>query len=144
MAIKGPTPPTAYVPTAQSFVILPEALAFITNRSNPENVRAAFAMSQRQGGLQGGNFAQAGCVRQQSVSLNASEIVSACIAADSPGFRLLNLINPATGNYYILTLSPGRYERLFYNTNNVRILRNGVTRITDFSIFGLPVRVTYH
>jgi len=125
---------TAYVPTAQSFVILPEALAFIANRANPENVRAAFANSQRQGGLAGGNFNQPGCVRQQSVVVDSS----ACIVVSSPGFRLLNLINPVTGNYFVPTLTPGRYERLFYNSNNVRVLLRGVTRITDFSSFGLP------
>lgn len=125
---------TAYVPTAQSFVILPEALAFLTNRSNAESVRAAFAFSQRQGGLAGGNFNQQGCVRQQSITVD----VAACIAADSPGFRLLSLRNPATGDFFIPTLTPGRYERLFYNSNNVRVLQNGITPITDFSRFGLP------
>jgi hypothetical protein len=58
--------------------------------------------------------------------------------ANSPGFRLLNLRNPATGDFFIPTLIPGRYERLFYDGNNVRILENGVTRITDFTRFGLP------
>ncbi len=122
---------TAYVPTAQSFVILPEALAFITDRSNPENVRAAFARSQRQGGLAGGNFNQPGC-------LSFTFVGAACIVANSPGFRLLNLRNPATGDFFIPTLIPGRYERLFYNGNNVRILENGITRVTDFTRFGLP------
>lgn len=125
---------TAYVPTAQSFVILPEALAFITDRTNPENVRAAFARSQRQGGLAGGNFNQPGCVRLTGMTVDPA----ACIVANSPGFRLLNLRNPATGDYFIPTLTPGRYERLFYNGNNIRILQNGVTRITNFTAFGLP------
>ena len=40
---------TAYVPTAQSFVILPEALAFITDRSNSKNVRS-LRQPQRQEG----------------------------------------------------------------------------------------------
>ena len=39
---------------------------------------------------------------------------------------------------FIPTLPAGRYERLFYDTANVRILENGVTCITDFSRFGLP------
>ena len=33
---------TAYVPSASSFVVLPEALAFITDRNDPEAVRQAF------------------------------------------------------------------------------------------------------
>lgn len=125
---------TAYVPTAQSFVILPEALAFITDRSNAENVRAAFARSQRMGGLAGGNFNQAGCVRQLSSPVDTA----ACITVGSPGFRLLNLRNPVNGDFVIPGLIGGRFERLFYDPANVRVLLNGVTRITDFTPFGLP------
>ncbi|MGE3468672.1 MAG: hypothetical protein AB7J13_17275, partial [Pyrinomonadaceae bacterium] len=139
---------TAYVPTAQSFVTLPEALAFITDRSNPENVRRAFLQSSINGGafssfgnpftLLPGPGAPGYCVRSLSPTDFAGTIVSTCIDPNSPGFRLLSLRNPATGDFFIPTLLPGRYERLFYDTVNTRVLANGVTPITDFSPFGLP------
>ena len=139
---------TAYVPTAQSFVTLPEALAFITDRSNPENVRLAFLRSTINGGaissfgnpftLQPGPGSPNYCVRPLAPTTFAGLTVSTCIDPNSPGFRLLSLRNPATGDFFIPTLLPGRYERLFYDNANVRILENGVTRITDFARFGLP------
>lgn len=128
---------TAYVPTAQSFVVLPEALAFITDRANPESVRQAFLFGARQGGAIS-SFTTAACVRNLSPASSVTDIVGTCIDPRSPGFRLLNLRNPVTGDFFIPTLQAGRYERLFYNSNNVRVLENGVTRITDFSRFGLP------
>ncbi len=139
---------TAYVPTAQSFVTLPEAIAFITNRSDPENVRQAFLTASRFGGavtsfgnpfsFVPGPGSPGYCVRALNPTIFAGNIIATCIDPNSPGFRLLSLRNPATGDFFIPTLTPGRYERLFYNPNNVRILENGVTRITDFSRFGLP------
>lgn len=139
---------TAYVPTAQSFVVLPEALAFITDRSNPENVRRAFLLSARRGG-QISSFGNAFtfapgpsqpgyCVRQLSSTSNVGDVIGTCIDPGSPGFRLFNMLNPVTGGYLIPALTAGRYERLFYNINNVQALENGVTRITDFTRFGLP------
>jgi len=129
---------TAYVPTAQSFVVLPEALAFITDRSNPENVRQAFVRSQSQGGASSSFRNGPGCIRQLTPTSFPGDIASACIDPNSPGFRLLNLRNPATGDFFIPTISAGRYERLFLNSNNVRVLESGGARITDFSRFGLP------
>lgn len=138
---------TAYVPTAQSFVTLPEALAFITDRANPESVRRAFLQSTINGGaissfgnpftLLPGPGNPAYCVRNLTPQTFPGDTVATCIDPRSPGFQLLNLRNPATGDYFIPTLTPGRYERLFYETANTRILENGVTRITDFSRFGL-------
>ncbi len=132
---------TAYVPTAQSFVVLPEALAYITDRSNPENVRQAFRRSQLQGGLSGGNYASASCIRTLSANDFPGIIGGACIDPTSPGFRLLSLRNPVTGDYFIPSVAAGRYERLYYNSNNVLVFNfagpNG-TRITDFTPYGLP------
>lgn len=126
---------TAYVPTAQSFVILPEALAFITDRSNPENVRQAFNRSQRFGGGAGAAFRIPSCIQIFTPTIRPNS--TSCIDPTSPGFRLLSLRNPATGDFFIPTLVPGRYERLFYNTNNVRV-QIGTQVITDFAPFGFP------
>ncbi len=139
---------TAYVPTAQSFVTLPEAIAFITDRTNPENVRQAFLRSTINGGavssfgnpftLSPGPGATGYCVRGLTPTTFAGVVVGTCIDPASPGFRLLSMRNPATGDFFIPTLLTGRYERLFYDPLNVRVLENGVTRITDFTRFGLP------
>ncbi|MCY7374835.1 MAG: carboxypeptidase regulatory-like domain-containing protein [Pyrinomonadaceae bacterium] len=129
---------TAYVPTAQSFVILPEALLFITDRTNPENVRLAFVRSQRQGGAASSFGSGNQCIRVLTPTSSVGTIASTCIDPSSPGFRLLSTRNPATGDFFIPTLANGRFERLYYNTNNVRVLENGITRITDFTRFGLP------
>ncbi len=140
-AIKKTDASTAYVPTAQSFVILPEALAFITDRSNPDNVRQAFRRSQLQGGLTGGNYGPASCVRILSPFDFPGVIGNSCIDPRSPGFRLLNLRNPVTGDFFIPALQPGRYERLFFNSNNVLVTGSaapGSPRITNFTPFGLP------
>ncbi len=139
---------TAYVPTAQSFVTLPEAIANITNRSDPEQVRQAFLLSTINGGaitsfgnpftLLPGPGSPGYCVRNLTPTTFAGTVTATCIDPLSPGFRLLNLRNPATGDYFIPTLTPGRYERLYYDPTNTRVLENGVTRITDFTRFGLP------
>jgi hypothetical protein len=139
---------TAYVPTAQSYTVLPEALAFINDRSNPEDVRLAFLRSAQMGGQVStfgnaftflpGPGAPGYCVRSLSPMDFAGTIASTCIDPNSPGFRLFQMMNPVTGQYLIPALSAGRYERLFYNSSNVQALLNGVTPITDFSPFGLP------
>lgn len=138
---------TAYVPTAQSFVTLPEAFAFIGDRTNPESVRRAFLQSTINGGAISsfgnpftflpGPGSPSYCVRNLTPNTFPGDTVATCIDPRSPGFRLLSLRNPATGDYFIPTLLPGRYERLFYDIANTRILENGVNRITDFSRFGL-------
>lgn len=139
---------TAYVPTAQSYTVLPEALAFINDRSNPESVRLAFLRTAQNGGqissfgnaftFLPGPGAPGYCVRNLSPGDFAGIIASTCIDPTSPGFRLLGLRNPVAGGFLIPSLTAGRYERLYYNTANVEALLNGTTRITDFSPFGLP------
>ena len=125
---------TAYVPTAQSFVILPEALAFITNRLNPENVRQAFRRTQLNGGA-GASYSSPNCV--QILIPTSIPTDQVCIDPSGAGFRFFNSINPVTGGFFIPNLTAGRYERLFVDPNNVLITRNGI-RVTDFAQFGLP------
>lgn len=145
---------TAYVPTASSFVVLPEALAFITDRSNPQNIAAAFgrARGDNPGGIPNPNspgqgFFQAGCVisRPYAVSelgvgpqqiRNSLNIPGICINTLSPFYRLLTLRNPVTGDFVIPTLRPG-YQRLIadpintvFGTDVSRFFPNGVP-ITD-------------
>lgn len=139
---------TAYVPTAQSYTVLPEALAYITDRTDPENVRLAFLRTAQNGGqissfgnaftFLPGPTSPSYCVRTLTSGTFAGLISSTCIDPTSPGFRLFGTINPVTGNYLIPQLVSGRYERLFYNTSNVQALLNGTTPITDFSPYGLP------
>lgn len=129
---------TAYVPTAQSSVVLPEALAFITDRTNTENVRLAFVAAQRRGGGFSSFRNGPSCVNVLTPATFPGIITSTCIDPTSPGFRLFNTLNPATGGYMIPSLVQGRYEPLFYNGSNVQVLLNGTTRITDFSPYGLP------
>lgn len=139
---------TAYVPTAQSFVVLPEAFAYITDRTNPEAIRQAFLLTARNGG-QISSYGNAFtflpgpgspdyCVRVLTPTTFAGTIAGSCIDPTSPGFRLLSMINPATGDFFIPTLIPGRYERLFHHGSNVQFLAGGTTPITDFSAYGLP------
>ncbi len=139
---------TAYVPSASSYTVLPEALAFITDRTDVENIRRGFLLSARNGG-QVSTFGNAFnflpgpgspgyCVRTLLPGDFAGTIASTCIDPNSPGFRLFSAINPVTGQFLIPSLVQGRYERLFYDTNNVQVLLNGTTPITDFTPFGLP------
>ncbi|MGB7203223.1 MAG: TonB-dependent receptor [Pyrinomonadaceae bacterium] len=139
---------TAYVPTAQSFVVLPEALALITNRADTENIRRAFLLTTQRGGQIssfGNSFTlqpfpgnPGYCVRTLTPGTFAGDIAATCIDPTSPGFRLLSTRNPITGDFMIPTLQPGRYQPLYYDQENIQFLLNGVTRITDFSQFGLP------
>jgi Carboxypeptidase regulatory-like domain/TonB dependent receptor len=125
---------TAYVPTAQSFVVLPEALAFITNRLDPQNVRAAFRRTQLAGGA-GASYSSVNCV--QILTPTSIPTDQVCIDPRGAGYRFFNSINPATGGYFIPNLVSGRYERLFVDPNNSFVTRNGI-RITNFAQFGLP------
>lgn len=139
---------TAYVPTAQSFVVLPEALALVADRTDPESIRQAFLITARNGGqlssfgnafsLLPGLGSPGYCVRVLTPTTFAGTIAATCIDPTSPGFQLLSTRNPVTGDFMIPTLTSGRYERLFYNSANVRFLANGVTPVTDFSSYGLP------
>ena len=131
---------TAYVPTAQSFVILPEALAFITDRSNPLSVYNAFRIGQRERGGAGAVFQVPSCI-SNGISRNvfAGIVLGTCLDTSSAGYRLLNLRNPVTGDFFIPTLIPGRYERLFVDPNNVDLRRNNV-RVTqaELAALGFP------
>lgn len=127
---------TAYVPSAQSFVILPEALLYITDRSNPENVRQAFERAANNGGA-GQTIRSPGCIQPITPQTPAGSITNICIDPTGVGFRLLSVINPVTGGFLIPTLTAGRFERLYLDSNNVAATINGV-RVTDFSMFGLP------
>lgn len=126
---------TGYVPTAQSLVVLPEGLAYITDRTNPENVRLAFNRAQRRGGATG-IFNNPSCIQNLSSfrsSIGISSLLSiACIDPTSFGFRLLNLRNPITGDFYIPTVRSNA-ERLFVNPNNLI----GVTPAV-LALVGLP------
>lgn len=128
---------TAYVPSASSFVVLPEALAFITDRTDPENVRQAFVQSVNNGGV--GRVFRNGpaCIRSLTPQTSATTISLTCIDPSQVGFRLLSLRNPATGDFIIPSLAQGRFERLFLDSRNTGVFINGV-RTTDFSAFGLP------
>ena len=128
---------TAYVPSASSFVVLPEALAFITDRSDPEAVRQAFVQSVNNGGV--GRVFRNGpsCIRPLTPLTPATTISLTCIDPTQVGFRLLNLRNPLTGDFLIPTLTEGRFERLYLDSRNTGVFIGGV-RTTDFSAFGLP------
>jgi Carboxypeptidase regulatory-like domain len=124
---------TAYVPTAQSFVVLPEFLAFITDRANPANFRAGLVRAN------GSVIRRPNCVRTTPLPANnplPGEVQSACIDPFGPGFRLFSLRNPITGDFLIPTLRPG-FERLFIDPNNSLVKINNVV-ITDSTRFGLP------
>lgn len=143
---------TAYVPSAQSFVVLPEALAFLTGRT-PQAIAAAFGTARRDnpGGIPNPNtpasgFFQPGCVisrlytsidiRTPSQVTNSIGQPGICVNTLSPFYRLLTLRNPVTGDFAIPTLRPG-YQRLLadpvntvFGTDVARFFPNGVP-ITD-------------
>lgn len=126
---------TAYVPTAQAYVVLPEALQFITDRSNPESVRQAFALGVRRGGSLRNPYGSPTCIRDLSAFRNTTGISSVlgntCIDPTSIGFRLLNLRNPITGDFFIPTVR-GNAERLYIDP---RV--HGLSA-AQLAAFGLP------
>lgn len=128
---------TAYVPTASSFVVLPEALVYIADRNDPESVRQAFAQSVSAGGLGRAFRNGPACIRPLTPTSTPTFISLTCIDPSQVGFRLLGLRNPLTGDYMIPTLTEGRFERLYLDTRNVGVFIGG-QRVTDFSAFGLP------
>lgn len=144
---------TAYVPTASSFVVLPEALAFLANRT-PQGIAAAFgrARGDNPGGIPNPNspgtgFFQNGCIisrlyQPSEINVGPSQIRNSlnipgiCINTFSPFYRLLTLRNPVTGDFAIPTLRAG-YQRLIadpvntvFGTDVSRFFPNGVP-ITD-------------
>jgi hypothetical protein len=144
---------TAYVPTAQSFVVLPEALALLTTRT-PQDVARAFGLARRDNpagvpnpNSPGTGFFQNGCIISRpylpsEISTTPQQILNSvgsrgiCINTLSPFFRLLTLQSPVTGDFLIPTLRPG-YQRLIadpvntvYGTDISAIFPNGVP-VTD-------------
>ena len=115
---------TAYIPAASSFTILPEALAYITDRANPEAVRLAFLQAAQNGGI-GRVFQTPGCIRNLTPTTQAQTVINTCIDPSQVGFRLLSLINPATGDFLIPTLNEGRFERLYLDGRNVALFSGG-------------------
>ena len=111
---------TAYVPSASSYVVLPEALAFITDRT-PEGIRQGFALAARN--TVSGGFNRPNCVLNQLYTpTDPSNLIRlSCINRLSPFYRLFNTINPVTGDFVIPSLRPG-FERLFSSSTYVLFL----------------------
>jgi hypothetical protein len=145
---------TAYVPTAQSFVVLPEALALITGDRTPQSIARAFGLARRDnsGGIPnpttpGQGYFQPGCIISRpylpgEISTTPNQVRNSlgapgiCINTLSPFYRLLTLRNPVTGDFAIPTLRSG-FQRLIadpvntvYGTDVSRFFPNGVP-ITD-------------
>ncbi len=127
---------TAYVPTAQSLVVLPLALAFAQNRS-PQGLRQAFQAVRGDTAL---GFSNPACVATSRIpsGINPFQLINFCIDPFGPGYKLFNLRNPTTGDFLIPTLTPGRFQQLFLNpVNNIYTTDTGrdIGRlaIVDFS-----------
>lgn len=128
---------TAYVPTASSFVVLPEALAFATDRS-PRGLARAFGLARGDGPGQG--FNRPGCVATSRlpIGLNFNQLQDFCIDPFGPGYKLFAARNPITGGFLIPTLTTGRYERLFVNRLNNTF--NPIGLDPRFDLDRLPVQ----
>ncbi len=111
---------TAYVPTASSYAILPEALAFITDRT-PEGIRQGFALAARDRPT--GGFNRPNCIVSSLYQPTdpTPQSRGLCINTLSPFYRLFTTLNPATGDYVIPSLRPG-FERLYSNSVNTLLL----------------------
>jgi hypothetical protein len=138
---------TAYVPTAQSFVVLPEALALLTGERTPQSIAAAFGAARGDIPQQGGSYLRPGCIISRpyipaEINVGPNQIINSlgvpgiCINTLSPFFRLMTLRNPVTGDFVIPSLRPG-YQRLtadpintVYGTDVSQIFPNGIP-ITD-------------
>jgi Carboxypeptidase regulatory-like domain len=121
---------TAYVATAQSLVVLPEALAFAANRS-PEGLRQAFARST------GRIFDFPSCIATSRIpsSANTNNLQNFCIDPFGPGYKLFALRNPLTGDFLIPTLTPGRYQPIYLNRDNAAF---GGSNLSLFDLDKLP------
>jgi hypothetical protein len=117
---------TAYVPTAQSFVVLPEALAFINGARTVESIRLAFGRSNS-------DFRNPNCVNAGGTTLGGG----ACIDASGPGIRLFTTRNPITGDYIVPSLIAGRFERVFVDRANTVLFSNG-REVRDPAALGFP------
>ena len=111
---------TAYVPTAQSLSVLPEALAYLTDRT-PQSIATAFGIAARNRPTGGWN--RSNCVISALYSPN--DLLPAqrgiCINTLSPFYQLFTTRNPITGDYAIPALRPG-FERLYANSQNIVVL----------------------
>ncbi len=107
---------TAYVPTAQSFVVLPAALQFLTDRS-PQDIINAFGTARRDQRVNANQgFFRPGClINRLYVAGDVPNTL--CANSLSPFFRLLSARNPVTGDFVIPTLRPG-FEVLVANPLN--------------------------
>ncbi|MBK8464738.1 MAG: carboxypeptidase regulatory-like domain-containing protein [Chloracidobacterium sp.] len=108
---------SAYVSTAQSYVVLPLALAFTSNRS-PEALRIAFRAGR--GDTGGVGFDSPACITTSRIPqfANTNQLNRLCIDPFGPGYKLFTLRNPVTGGYLIPSLTPGRYSQLYLNPLN--------------------------
>lgn len=111
---------TAYVPTASSFVVLPEALAFATDRS-PQGLRRAFGLVRGDNAGQG--FSNPNCITTARIPMifSNTQLNALCIDPFGPGYKLFTARNPITGDFVIPTFTAGRYERVFVDPVNTTI-----------------------
>jgi Carboxypeptidase regulatory-like domain len=107
---------TAYVPSAQSLVVLPEYLSMVQGERTPESLAAAINRSYDLN--LGPNrirpiYRVGACPLGEEGDCNPSMLVQ----PDSPGTRLLLTRNPVTGDYLVPT-PRANAERLFGNCAN--------------------------
>src|SRR5262249_45098989 len=114
---------TAYVPTAQSLVVVPQALALAADRS-PEGWRRAFATVR--GDRPGTGFANPNCITTSRIPRGVTNNVLQflCIDPFGPGYKLFNRINPVTGGFVIPSLTTNRYSPLYIDPHNTKFDTN--------------------
>jgi hypothetical protein len=104
---------TAYVPSAQSLVVLPEYLAYIEGERTPQSMAAAINRSYDLNiGTNRGRplFRVGACLPSDAGNCTVSSVIK----PNSPGTRLLMTRNPVTGDYLVPT-PRANAERLFGN-----------------------------
>ena len=88
---------TAYVPTAQSLVVLPEFLQYLEEPRTEENIRRALEFTERRVfGSNSGDY-RPGCYD----AVFGQNGAITCLQRGSVGVRLLQLRNPVTGDYFL-------------------------------------------
>lgn|GEM_PF-523896 len=120
---------TAYVATASSFVVLPEAATLLTDQRSVESVRLAFGRFNT-------DFRNPSCVNTVPGPISTVGTPK-CIDAVGPGIKFFTTRNPITGDFFIPTVPAGRFERLFINPSNTVVSLNGV-EVKDLKPFGFP------
>jgi hypothetical protein len=117
---------TAYVPTAQSYVVLPAGLALAADRT-PEGLRKGFASNiiSQSSRL----FVNPNCIAKSRLGgrLTNNALDKFCIDPFGPGYKLFSTKNPITGDYLIPTLKPGRYDLLYLDPENTRFIKDPTT-----------------